>query len=133
MSEQNDAQTYEITGPPDEQLSAMQSVLAERRRQNEKWGEQNHHDFVWLAVATEELGEVAQAMLHDQFGGDHAGTVRDELVQLAAVALQWIECIDRRPACRVCGCTDDNACLGGCWWIEPDLCSACADSEGSAS
>jgi hypothetical protein len=28
-------------------------------------------------------------------------------------------------ACRVCGCTDDNACPGGCFWVEPDLCSSC--------
>lgn len=27
--------------------------------------------------------------------------------------------------CRVCGCTDDRACPGGCCWVEPDLCSAC--------
>lgn len=32
------------------------------------------------------------------------------------------------PSCRECGCTDDNACLGGCWWAEPDLCSSCADA-----
>ncbi len=31
--------------------------------------------------------------------------------------------------CRVCGCTDDNACLGGCWWVEPDLCSRCAEVD----
>jgi myosin heavy subunit len=31
--------------------------------------------------------------------------------------------------CRVCGCTDDNACPGGCSWVEDDLCSACADPE----
>jgi hypothetical protein len=29
--------------------------------------------------------------------------------------------------CRVCGCTDDNACPGSCWWVEPDLCSVCAE------
>lgn len=29
-------------------------------------------------------------------------------------------------ACRVCGCTDQHACAGGCYWVEPDLCSACA-------
>lgn len=29
--------------------------------------------------------------------------------------------------CRVCGCTDDMACPGGCWWVEPDLCSRCAE------
>ena len=27
--------------------------------------------------------------------------------------------------CRVCGCTETCACEGGCWWVEPDLCSAC--------
>lgn len=27
--------------------------------------------------------------------------------------------------CRVCGCTDSNACLEGCEWIELDLCSNC--------
>lgn len=31
----------------------------------------------------------------------------------------------KRPACRECGCTDDAACFPTCWWIEPDLCSAC--------
>lgn len=29
--------------------------------------------------------------------------------------------------CRACGCTDMRACEGGCYWIEPDLCSACAE------
>lgn len=33
------------------------------------------------------------------------------------------------PVCRVCGCTEDNACPGGCYWVEPDLCSACAQLE----
>jgi hypothetical protein len=28
--------------------------------------------------------------------------------------------------CRVCGCTDDHACEGGCWWVDADLCSACS-------
>lgn len=28
-------------------------------------------------------------------------------------------------ACRVCGCTDDRACAGGCTWTGPDLCSNC--------
>lgn len=27
--------------------------------------------------------------------------------------------------CRVCGCDDEHACPGGCWWVEDDLCSAC--------
>lgn len=31
--------------------------------------------------------------------------------------------------CRVCGCTWDHACPGGCYWVEPDLCSRCAERE----
>jgi hypothetical protein len=31
--------------------------------------------------------------------------------------------------CRICGCTDFTPCIGlndyACWWIEPNLCSAC--------
>ncbi|MHB1681619.1 MAG: hypothetical protein ACYCYO_02145 [Bacilli bacterium] len=27
--------------------------------------------------------------------------------------------------CLVCGCTDDHACEGGCFWVAHDLCSAC--------
>ena len=29
--------------------------------------------------------------------------------------------------CRVCGCTDFKACEGGCYWVEDDLCSKCAE------
>lgn len=27
--------------------------------------------------------------------------------------------------CRVCGCTWNNPCPGGCYWVEWDLCSSC--------
>ncbi|EYB68839.1 hypothetical protein DEIPH_ctg017orf0216 [Deinococcus phoenicis] len=30
-------------------------------------------------------------------------------------------------ACRVCGCTNNWPCDGGCWWAEDDLCTSCAD------
>ena len=29
--------------------------------------------------------------------------------------------------CRVCGCDWNHPCPGGCWWVEEDLCSSCAD------
>jgi len=31
--------------------------------------------------------------------------------------------------CRVCGCTDDDACEDGCSWVEDDLCSSCEYKE----
>jgi hypothetical protein len=30
------------------------------------------------------------------------------------------------PQCRECRCTDGHACEGGCHWVRPGLCSACA-------
>lgn len=33
------------------------------------------------------------------------------------------------PRCRICGCTNDNACPEGCSWIEPDLCSSCTEEN----
>lgn len=32
-----------------------------------------------------------------------------------------------RMKCSICGCTDDNACPGGCYWAVPGLCSECAE------
>jgi len=38
------------------------------------------------------------------------------------------------PVCRVCGCTELCACPEGCWWVEPDLCSSCAEkAEGEGT
>lgn len=70
-------------------------VLRERDRQDAKWGEQNHDPFTYLTVLMEEVGELAQAALHARFGGHAAGTMRDEAVQTAAVALAIVECLDR--------------------------------------
>jgi protein gp37 len=35
--------------------------------------------------------------------------------------------------CRVCGCTDDQACEGGCFWVGTGLCSACIDNDPEES
>ena len=31
----------------------------------------------------------------------------------------------RIRACRVCGCTENFGCDGGCYWVETDLCNQC--------
>lgn len=43
--------------------AVLAEVAGERVRQNDRWGSQSHGPFVWLAVLTEEVGEVAQAAL----------------------------------------------------------------------
>ena len=79
-----------------DQRNILIEIVKERQRQDAKWGEQNQDDFVWTAILSEEVGEASQAALHDVFGGDHAGTLRTELIHSAAVIVQWIENIDRR-------------------------------------
>lgn len=80
----------------DETKGALNSVLAERERQDDKWGEQNHDPFTWLAVLMEEVGELSQCALHLKFGGPEAEDLRKEVVQVAAVAVAFIESIDRK-------------------------------------
>jgi NTP pyrophosphatase (non-canonical NTP hydrolase) len=79
------------TEPP----KARVDVLYERDRQDEKWGEQNHDPFTYLVILTEEVGEFAQAALHNRFGGEQSNRMREEAVQVAAVALAIVECLDR--------------------------------------
>lgn len=76
---------------------AVRNVMDERDRQDAKWGEQNHDPYTYLAILLEEVGEYSQACLQTQFGGDKGGfsKMRSEAVQVAAVALAIIECLDR--------------------------------------
>ena len=74
---------------------AMTDVLAERQRQDAKWGQQNHDPFTYITILGEEFGELCQAALHRRFGGAASSGLRDEAVQTAAVALAIVECLDR--------------------------------------
>ena len=84
------------------QSEALAQVLEERLQQNQKWGEQNHDIFVWLAVLVEEVGELSQAGLQARFGGPH-GTEKEihtEALHVAAVALALVESLLRNWAKR---------------------------------
>ncbi len=55
----------------------------------------------------------------------------EEVTAITSHALQLlitsITPIDpEKDICRVCGCTWHRACAGGCYWVEPSLCSTCA-------
>lgn len=81
------------------------AINAERDSQDAKWGKQFHDLPVWSAILTEECGEVAEASLRVHFApeGNDEGLahLREELVQVAAVAVHIIEKLDadywRRP------------------------------------
>ncbi len=89
-------------------------ITAERARQDAKFGEQNHPPQDWLAILMEEVGEFAKAhmevyyhaapepgMSAEAIATMKAGFdakrrhVREELVQVAAVAVAMLECCDR--------------------------------------
>lgn len=76
----------------------LNDLVEERNKQHAKFDEQNHTNEWWMLIVDEEAGEIAQAILHERFGGKAAGTVRTELVQLVAVGIAWLEAIDRRDA-----------------------------------
>jgi hypothetical protein len=56
----------------------------------------------------------------------------EELDQISAAFIEIGVELYRRArvrCCRVCGCTEDNACDGGCTWIGEELCSAHPDES----
>ena len=71
-------------------MEVLEEVMEERKRQDELWGEQNHEDRIWLAILVEEVGEVANDI------NERSKELREELIQVAAVAVSWVESIDRR-------------------------------------
>ena len=52
---------------------------------------------------------------------DLSRVIRDAWAMGARVAVnqEHVRC------CRICGCWDEDACVGGCAWSSVDLCSAC--------
>lgn len=75
--------------------NAILKVKEERSKQNDKWGEQDHEADVWLVILFEEIGELAQAVLHDIFGDKATSTLKTELLHVAAISIQWLESIER--------------------------------------
>ena len=71
-------------------LPVITRLYKECRKQDSKWGEQNHDDFKWLAILGEEVGECNKAALE---GKDDE--LIEELIQVAAVVHAIIESMDR--------------------------------------
>tara|TARA_B100001741_G_scaffold279762_1_gene252566 strand:+ start:537 stop:770 length:234 start_codon:yes stop_codon:yes gene_type:complete len=65
-------------------------IMAERARQDEKWGEQNHDIYKWLAILGEEVGEANKAALENDYS-----ELMQELIQIGAVTVAMIESLER--------------------------------------
>jgi len=84
----------------------LAEVDTERINQNFKWGIQNHCPKVWLMILGEEVGEANKAILESSKYKDGKlvmnkdlqdfSEYRKELIQIAAVAVAMVECLDRK-------------------------------------
>lgn len=94
-------------------MSVIDEVAQERAEQDAKWGEQNHPDgtsqlLTYAATSARERtnrsareGKVTWMHILDEevceaFCEEEPGRLRAELIQIAAVAVAWVEAIDRR-------------------------------------
>ena len=79
------------------QAEVLRLIVAERARQDCKWGTDftGRTDERWLAILMEEVGEVAQAFLQAPGGLEPSGAgdrhIEEELAQVAAVVVSWLE------------------------------------------
>lgn len=96
--------------------AVLGAIVAERIRQDARWGEQNHRDGTGNK-SQQEHAEQARKWCQAAFGSGYGtwsdvlaeevaevnaerdpAKLRAELIQVAAVAAAWIEAIDRRAA-----------------------------------
>lgn len=103
--------TSTVTGPT---RAVLDEVYAERARQDDRWGEQNHPDGTGNRDQ-QRYAEFRQKWCKDAFGAGYGtwadilaeevaeaegerdpARLRAELIQVAAVAVCWAEAIDRR-------------------------------------
>ena len=75
--------------------SAIENISIERDTQDEKWGDQNHNNYRWLAILSEEIGELAKEINEDDETSASLARIQEELCQVATVAVAWMECLMR--------------------------------------
>lgn len=77
---------------PLDKIRWINAILAERERQDGKWGYPQENTYCeWASILTEEVGELAKEMNELNFGRGDAERMEAEAVQVAAVALSILE------------------------------------------
>ncbi len=89
-----------LTSDVSEQEKIINKVLEERKRQDAKWGEQNHSAYVWASIIGEEYGEMCKAI--NEFGFDptprREQDIYTEAIQTIASCVAMLECMKRNRA-----------------------------------
>ncbi len=72
--------------------TVFEQITAERQRQDDEWVVQDHPAPIWHLILSEEVGEVAQIILHAIFDEEpYTEELINELTQVAAVCVAWLE------------------------------------------
>lgn len=74
--------------------SILMEIADERLKQIAKFGVQKHSMADWLTILGEEVGETNKAALEAKFANGNVLNYREELIQVAAVAVAMVECFD---------------------------------------
>lgn len=82
-------------------MSALDEVRYERQMQDQEWGT-DHDDglapTVWAALLATHVGHFADAVTNTGDYEEPSFTQRREAVKVAAIAVAFIESLDRRPS-----------------------------------
>lgn len=70
-------------------------IAKEQKRQTKLYGNQNHIQMIWLGILAEEFGEVAKEVYELHFNIGDKKHLKEELVQVAAVAKSMYESLER--------------------------------------
>ena len=81
---------------PSEMVDTIQSLVQERKRQDSKWGIQNHEPHKWNTILMEEVGEVAKSTFELSHTDDAVDHLIEELIQTGAVVIAYIDYLKRR-------------------------------------
>lgn len=77
------------------------------------------HTRVWAVTSVREAnGETTLSLTRDD------GARRRIVTSGDVLRLDGSELLAMTGVCRVCGCTPNQACQGGCWWLAPDVCDS---------
>ena len=76
----------------------LDQIKKERIRQDEKWGEQNHHPLQWFSIIGKEYGEMCKAFNEYDLDNDfnRLEDMQRETIQIAAVCVAMLQCIGRQ-------------------------------------
>lgn len=91
---ETDAPSMNAPDVTSQTFAVLQSVARERQCQDAAWGEQRHSPGAWLAILMEEVGEAAKEIAESTARPLDREAFREELIQVAAVAIAAVESLD---------------------------------------